>query len=137
MKDATPSKRNKVKRVPKRGHYDEETIYQVLDSAFIAHVGFVVDGQPFVIPTAYGREGNQLYFHGSTKSRLMLQMEQEIPICLTVTQLDGIVLARSSFHHSMNYRSAVVFGKARKLEGEEKERALYVISEQILPGRWE
>ncbi|MBK6948625.1 MAG: pyridoxamine 5'-phosphate oxidase family protein [Haliscomenobacter sp.] len=129
--------RNTVRRLPSRGAYDRETIYSILDAAFLCHVGFSVDGQPFVIPTAYGREGDKLFFHGSVKSRMMLELSAQIPVCITVTLMDGLVLARSAFHHSMNYRSAVLFGQAREiLDLEEKNRALFCISEQILPGRW-
>lgn len=130
--------RNKVKRIPKRGHYDQETVHQILDAGFLCHIGFVVDGQPFVIPTAFGREGNKVYFHGATTSRMMVNLDKGIPVCVTVTHLDGLVLARSAFHHSMNYRSAVLFGTAKKVEDEaEKLHALKVVSDQILKGRWE
>ena len=129
--------RNKVKRVPKRGHYDRATIYPILDAAFLCHVGFSVDEQPFVIPTAYGRKDDTIYLHGATTSRMMLNLEKGIPVCLTVTHLDGLVLARSAFHHSMNYRSAVVFGTARLVEGEEKLEGLRMVSEQILKDRWD
>ncbi len=131
------SKRNKVTRLPKRGAYDKATIYKILDAGFLAHVGFVTDGQPFVIPTAYGREGDTLYIHGSAASRMLKDLTKGIPVCVTVTHLDGLVLARSSYNHSMNYRSVVAFGNAHLVEGEEKERALYLISENILKGRWE
>ncbi|MEM9920370.1 MAG: DinB family protein [Bacteroidota bacterium] len=136
MESYPVNQRNKVKRVPRRGHYDRETVHRILDIGCVAHIGFVVDGQPFVIPTAYGRSGDRLYLHGATKSRMMTNLEEGIPVCVTVTYLDGIVLARSAFHHSMNYRSAVIFGKAHILEGAEKEKALFCISEQILKGRW-
>ena len=138
MDEFKPSARNKVKRIPKRGHYDKKTIYEILDAAFICHLGFTMpNGQPFVIPTAYGRDGDRIYVHGATKSRMMMAAKEGIPVCLTVTHLDGIVLARSAFHHSMNYRSAVVFGKAKEVLDEEKEHALLVISESILKGRWD
>ena len=137
MKTYGPSSRNKVKRVPKRGHYDQKTVYEVLDAGFVCHVGFVVNGQPFVIPTAYGREDDTIYIHGATKSRMMMAAGEGVPICITVTHLDGIVLARSAFHHSMNYRSVVVFGEAHEVEPDQKNHALYVISEQILKDRWE
>jgi len=135
--DFQQSDRNKVKRLPKRGHYDKETIYGILDAGFICHMGFVVDGQPFVIPTAYGRMDDYIYLHGSSKSRMLDSMGEGIPICLTVTHVDGLVLARSAFHHSMNYRSAVIFGTAKEVHGEEKELALFIISENILKGRWD
>ena len=137
MTDFPKTDRNKVKRIPKRGHYDKKTIYEILDSAFIAHVGFIVNGQPFVIPTAYGRDGDTIYIHGATTSRMLVNLKLGIPCCLTVTHLDGLVLARSTFHHSMNYRSAVVFGRAKEVEGEEKMRALEVVTENILKGRWD
>jgi hypothetical protein len=129
--------RNRVKRIPKRGHYDRPGIYAILDDACVGHVGFAIDEQPFVIPTIYGRSGDTLYLHGATTSRMLVALQKGLPVCLTVTHVDGLVLARSAFHHSMNYRSAVVFGTARLVEGAEKLKALEVISEQILPGRWE
>jgi len=128
--------RNRVRRIPKRGHYDREIIYPILDASFICHIGFSVEGQPYVIPTSYGREGDVIYLHGSSKSRMMNKMDEGIPVCLTVTHLDGLVLARSAFHHSMNYRSAVIFGTAKEVHGEEKEKGLFIISENILEGRW-
>ena len=131
------TQRNKIKRIPKRGHYDKPTIYQILDDGFLCHIGFVVEGQPFVIPTSYGRDGDQVYLHGSAKSRMLSELQNGIPLCLSVTHFDGLVLARSAFHHSMNYRSAILYGAARMAEGEEKEKGLYVISENILKGRWE
>lgn len=134
---SNPSDRSKVKRIPKRGYYDSATIYKILDDDFIAHVGFVIDDQPFVIPTAYGRKDKTIYLHGATTSRMLVAVEKGIPVCLTVTHLDGIVLARSAFNHSMNYRSAVIFGTARLVAGQEKEEALFIISEQILKGRWD
>ncbi|MDN5205265.1 pyridoxamine 5'-phosphate oxidase family protein [Fulvivirgaceae bacterium BMA10] len=131
------TERNKVKRVPSRGHYDKQSVYEILDAGFVCHLGFEVDGQPYVIPTSYGRDGDIIYVHGATKSRLMLNMKKGIPVCLTVTHIDGIVLARSAFHHSMNYRSAIVFGTAREMSEEEKEHGLFMISENILQDRWE
>lgn len=128
--------RNKVKRLPGRGHYDQQTIFKILDDAFLCHVGFEVDGQPYVIPTAFGRDGEAIYLHGSSKSRMIQHLATGAPLCLTVTHLDGLVLARSAIHHSMNYRSAVIFGTATRVEGAEKLHALEVISEQILKGRW-
>ena len=109
----------------------------MLDAAFHCHVGFVVEDQPFVIPTAFGREGDKIYLHGATTSRMMEHAAQGFPVCITVTVVDGIVLARSAFHHSMNYRSAVLFGKAKIVADENKEAALKVISDQIIKGRWE
>lgn len=137
MEQFTKTERNTVKRVPKRGHYDKATVYQVLDAGFIAHVGFSIDGQPFVIPTAYGRKGDQLYLHGATTSRMIQHLQEGAPVCLTVTFVDGVVLARSVFHHSVNYRSAVVFGKARLATADEKMEALEVVTDQIHKGRWQ
>lgn len=133
-----PSERVRVARLPKRGDYSQETIYGILDAGFLCHVGFVVDGQPYVIPTGYGRLGDVLYLHGSAASRMLRTLAGGVDVCVTVTLLDGIVLARSAFHHSMNYRSVVMLGKALPVEGdEEKKVALRVISEQIIAGRWE
>ena len=137
MSEFNISGKNKVKRVPSRGHYDQKTIYEILDAGFVCHVGFNVDGQPFVIPTLYGRKEDKIYLHGATTSRLIQQLQQGIPVCLTVTHLDGLVLARSAFHHSANYRSAVVFGTATLVKEEEKNEALYIISEHVIAGRWE
>jgi len=132
-----PTKRTQVMRLPKRGDYSQETIYSILDAGFLCHVGFVVDGQPFVIPTGYGRSGSTLYVHGSAASRMLRTLAEGVDVCVTVTLLDGLVLARAAFHHSMNYRSVVLLGKATLVESaEEKTEALRVISEQIVPGRW-
>lgn len=137
MESFEKTRLNQIKRLPKRGHYDRETIYGILDAASVGHVGFAMDGQPFVIPTIYGRDGDTLYLHGATTSRMLQQLQQGIPACLTVTHIDGLVLARSAFHHSMNYRSAVVFGTARLVEDADKLHALEKVSEQILKGRWQ
>ncbi|MEQ9442297.1 MAG: pyridoxamine 5'-phosphate oxidase family protein [Cyclobacteriaceae bacterium] len=137
MNNFPKSSRNTIKRSPKRGHYDRETVYQILDAGFICHVGFTIGDQPYVIPNAYGREGDTLYLHGAIGNRLLNQLEKGIPVCVTVTHTDGIVLARSVFHHSFNYRSAVVFGTARLVAEEEKEAALLAITEQIMKGRWD
>lgn len=124
-------------RLPKRGDYSQEAIFGILDAGFLCHVGFVVDGQPFVIPTGYGRRGDTVYLHGSAASRMLRTLAGGVEVCVTVTLLDGLVLARSAFHHSMNYRSAVLFGTATLVESpEEKTDALRAISEQIVPGRW-
>ena len=132
-----PSTRTRVIREPHRGHYDRETAYRILDQGFICHIGFMVDGQPFVIPTAYGRAGDNLYVHGSAASRMLRSLDKGVPVCITVTLLDGLVLARSVFNHSMNYRSVVVLGAAMAVEErEEKLAALQAISEHILRGRW-
>jgi nitroimidazol reductase NimA-like FMN-containing flavoprotein (pyridoxamine 5'-phosphate oxidase superfamily) len=118
--------------------YDREVAYQILDEGFICHVGFVADGQPYVIPTSYGRKDDDLYIHGSVASRMLRNLDQGIPVCVTVTLLDGLVLARSIFNHSMNYRSVVVLGTAVAVQDPvEKLAALRVLSEHILPGRWD
>ncbi|HEY9641670.1 MAG TPA: pyridoxamine 5'-phosphate oxidase family protein [Coleofasciculaceae cyanobacterium] len=140
---ATPSEslsitqRNQIKRLPQRGHYDRPLIHQILDEGLICHVGFVVETQPFVIPTAYGRVGDCLYIHGSPASRMLRTLKESIEVCVTVTLLDGLVLARSAFHHSMNYRSVVIFGKATVVEAAtEKLEALKAFTEHVVPGRW-
>jgi uncharacterized protein len=132
-----PTKRTQLGRLPNRGSYDSEAINAVLDAAFLAHVGFQVNGQPLVIPTLYGREEDKLYLHGSAASRMLRELETGVPACVCVTIVDGLVLARSAFHHSMNYRSVVAFGTARKLEDpERKTTALRIISEHLIAGRW-
>jgi nitroimidazol reductase NimA-like FMN-containing flavoprotein (pyridoxamine 5'-phosphate oxidase superfamily) len=131
------SDRTKLDRYPARGKHDFATIAAILDEGFFCHVGFVQNGQPYVIPTGYGREGNKLYIHGSASSRMLNQVGQEIPVCVTVTLVDGLVLARSAFHSSVNYRSVVILGSAEKIEGDQKLAALKVIVEQIVPGRWD
>lgn len=129
--------KTRVRRIPKRGHYDFETIARILDAEFVCQVGFVHNGHPVVIPTIYGRKDKNLYFHGATTSRMLMEMDKGVEVSLNVTLVDGIVLARSSFHHSLNYRSVVVFGKAELIRDPvEKERALEAVSEQIIPGRW-
>ena len=130
--------RTKLKRLPARGSHELETIHAILDAAFLAHVGFSVNGQPFVIPTNFGREGDTLFLHGSAASRMLRELATGVPACVTVTHVDGLVLARSAFHHSMNYRSVVAFGTARKVEDpERKMHALKVISEHLIRGRWD
>jgi len=130
------TKRTKLKRLPKRGDFERDTVYQILDEAFVCHIGFTIDDQPFVIPTSFARVGN-LLVHGSAASRMMRAMGWEKEVCVTVTLIDGLVLARSAFHHSMNYRSVVVFGKAKVISDEaEKLNALKAFTEHIIPGRW-
>ena len=132
-----PSSRTELRRLPKRGSREWQTIRQILDAGFLAHVGFCADGQPFVIPTLYGRKEEKLYLHGSSASRMLRELEHGAPACVTVTLVDGLVLARSAFHHSMNYRSVVVFGTARKIvDAGEKIECLRVISEHLIAGRW-
>ncbi len=128
--------RNTIRRLPERGHYDRETIYAIVDEARYCHVGFVQDGRPFVIPTIHARMEDTLVFHGSPSSRILRHMAAGYPLCVTVTLLDGLVLGRSISHHSMNYRSAMLFGSAHPLEGEEKLKALEAITEHLVPGRW-
>src|SRR5438477_9737322 len=135
-----PTARTRVVREAQRGAYDRDTVYRILGEGFLCHVGFVVDGQPFVIPTSYGRKDASLYIHGSAASRMLRQMKMKdgVPICITVTLLDGLVLARSVFNHSMNYRSVVILGKATLVDDQEQKlAALRVLSEHILPGRWD
>jgi uncharacterized protein len=132
-----PTARTRVVREAHRGVYERAAAYAILDEGFICHVGFVLDGQPFVIPTAYGRLGDSLYIHGSAASRMLRNLDKGVPVCITVTLLDGLVLARSIFNHSMNYRSVVVLGTATAVRDEkEKLEALKLLSEHILPGRW-
>lgn len=137
MDSSTQTERTRVKRLPNRGVYDRETIYSILDEAFICHVGYVFDGQPYVIPTGYARIGDDLYIHGSSASRMLRNLAQGVDVCVTVTLVDGLVLARSAFHHSINYRSVVVLGKATLVEdAAEKDKALEAFTEHIIPGRW-
>jgi nitroimidazol reductase NimA-like FMN-containing flavoprotein (pyridoxamine 5'-phosphate oxidase superfamily) len=134
-----PTARTRVVREADRAVYDRAAVYRILDEGFLCHAGFVVDGQPFVIPTSYGRKDASLYIHGSAASRMLRQMQTKdgAPVCITVTLLDGLVLARSVFNHSMNYRSVVILGKATLVDDpEEKLAALRILSEHILPGRW-
>jgi len=131
------SDRSQVRRLPKRGSHEAELIREILDAGFLAHVGFCVDGQPFVIPTLFGRKEDELYLHGSAASRMLRELETGVQACVTVTVVDGLVLARSAFHHSMNYRSVVAFGTAKKIEDpEQKNEALRTISEHLIAGRW-
>ena len=132
------TERTKLKRSPNRGSFDRETIYEILDEAFVCHVGFTIDQRPVVIPTAYARVGDHLLVHGSTVSRMFITLAMEVDICVTVTLIDGLVLARSAFDHSMNYRSVMIFGKARVLiDRQEKVAALRAFTEKIIPRRWD
>jgi uncharacterized protein len=129
---------SRVKRHPERASYDTAAVHAVLDADQVAHVGFVVEGRSVVIPMLYGREGNSVYLHGSVASRLMRQLPEGAPACLSVTLIDALVLARSAFHHSMNYRSVVAFGPVSALAGDdEKLHGLRVITEHLVPGRWD
>jgi uncharacterized protein len=133
----TPTPRTRLVREADRAVYDRAAAYRILDEGFLCHAGFVVDGQPFVIPTSYGRKDDSLYIHGSAASRMLRQMKESVPVCITVTLLDGLVLARSMFNHSMNYRSVVILGKATLVDDPaEKIEALRLLSEHIIPGRW-
>ena len=134
---APPTERTRVVREPQRGVYDRESIYKILDEAFVCHVGFSVDGQPYVIPTLFARVGDAIYFHGSAASRMLRNLSEGIPVCVTVMLTDGFVLARSVFNHSMNYRSVIALGKATSVDApQEKYEALHAFTEKILSGRW-
>jgi uncharacterized protein len=138
VQEATPpTERTRVVREPHRGIYDRESIYKILDEGFVCHVGFSIDGQPYVIPTLFARVGHALYFHGSAASRMLRNLTEGIPVCVTVTLTDGFVLARSVFNHSINYRSVVALGKATLVDRpHEKLEALHGFTEKILRGRW-
>src|SRR3989442_5570880 len=134
----TPTARTRVVREADRAVYDRAAAYQIVDEGFICQVGFIVDNQPFVIPTSYGRAGDNLYIHGSAASRMLRRIDEGVPVCVTVTLLDGLVLARSVFNHSMNYRSVVVLGTAVAVEDSaEKLTALHALSEHILTRKWD
>ena len=126
--------RTRVRRLPKRGHYDRATVHAVLDAGVICHVGYVIDGQPYVTPTCYWRHGDRLYWHGSSASRMLRHLKQGVPACVTVTHLDGFVLARSGFHHSINYRSVMALGRARLVPDEAKLEALRGLRRAPVPG---
>jgi hypothetical protein len=132
-----PADRIRVRREPERGRYDRETIDAILDEALICHLGFAVDEQPYVIPTLHARVGDTLYVHGSAASRMLRQLSSGVPVCATVTLFDGLVLARSVFNHSVNYRSVVVFGTATPVADDEKRDALHALTDQLAPGRWD
>jgi len=138
MSDFKPTERTQVKRLPKRGKYERDTVFAILDEGFVCHVGFTVDGQPYVIPTNYGRSGDTLYLHGSAASRMLRTLSEGVAVSVTVTHVDGLVLARSAFHHSVNYRSVVILGTARLVtEPAEKMEALRVFTEHVMKGRWD
>ncbi len=138
MINFTPTERTQVRRLPKRGLYEREAVYRILDEGLICHIGFIAEGKPVVIPTGYGRRGDTLYVHGSPASRMFRAMGAGADVCVTVTLLDGLVLARSAFHHSMNYRSVVIFGKASLVEDPAgKWEALQVFTEHVARGRWQ
>ncbi len=135
--DLLRTKRTTLRRKPDRGAHDFETVARILDEGLFCHLGFVEDGQPYAVPTAYGRDGRALYVHGSSASRTLRTLGEGVPVCVTVTLFDGLVLARTAFHHSINYRSVMVLGVARAVESDEKLRGLRTITEHIVPGRWE
>jgi nitroimidazol reductase NimA-like FMN-containing flavoprotein (pyridoxamine 5'-phosphate oxidase superfamily) len=138
MNTYTPTHRTKVRRLSKRAVYDKALVHEILDEAFICHLGFTVDGQPYVIPTLYARSGDLLYIHGSGASRTLKTLAQGVDVCATVTLVDGYVLARSAFHHSMNYRSVVILGRARLVsEPAERLEALRTMTNHMVPQRWE
>jgi uncharacterized protein len=139
MAEFKQTDQTKVRRLAERGKYDHETVYSILDEGFICHVGFIAtDGRPVVIPTAFGRVDDRVYIHGSAGSRMQRMLATGIDVCITVTLVDGLVLARSGFNSSINYRSVVIMGKATPVvDPEEKARALYLFSEHLLPGRWD
>jgi nitroimidazol reductase NimA-like FMN-containing flavoprotein (pyridoxamine 5'-phosphate oxidase superfamily) len=137
MTEFTPTARSRVKRHHERGAYDFDAIASILDATFLCHVGYVIDGQPYVTPTSFWREGDVLYWHGSSASRMLRTLSNDIDCCLTVTIIDGLVLARSAFNHSINYRSAMLFGRASAIQEEaEKLRQLELFTERMYPGRW-
>ena len=134
----SPTGRTTVRRLPQRGVYDQAAVYAILDEGFICHVGFAIDGQPYVIPTGYARSGDQIFLHGSAASRMLRALGDGLDVCVTVTLVDGFVLSRSAFHHSINYRSVVILGRARLLEDPaEKTAALRCFTNHVLPGRWD
>jgi len=138
MGETKPSARNKIVRSPNRAHYDKETLYQVLDAGFLCHVSYLFEGSSVIIPTAYVRKDDVIYIHGAMKNRMMNSILNQSQTCIAVTHLDGMVLARSAFHHSFNYRSAVIFGTPEVIEdANEKSRVLKLITDNILPDRWD
>jgi hypothetical protein len=136
--DFAPTEKTRVKRLHERGHYDRETVYAILDAGFICHVGYIIDDQPYVTPTSYWREGDRVYWHGSSASRMLRTISKGIKVCLTITHVDGLVLARSGFHSSINYRAVMAFGEAEVIVDEaHKRKALRAFMEHVTPGRWD
>jgi hypothetical protein len=132
------TERTRVRRISDRGHYDQDTIFSIIDEAMICHVGYIQNNNPVVIPTIHARLGNTLYIHGSGASRMLKVISNQNNICVTISLIDGIVLARSAFHHSMNYRSVVIFGSGRKInDPKEKLNALKAVSDHLIPERWD
>ncbi len=137
MANFIPTERTQVRRLPKRGVFDREAVHRILDEGLVCHVGFVVEGKPVVIPTGYGRKGDTLYIHGSVASRMFRALGKGADVCITVTLVDGLVLARSAFHHSMNYRSVVIFGRAIVIDDLAAKRdAMRAFTEHVMPHRW-
>jgi nitroimidazol reductase NimA-like FMN-containing flavoprotein (pyridoxamine 5'-phosphate oxidase superfamily) len=138
MKPFTPTDRTTLHRIPNRGRYDREVVEAILDDGLVCHLAFAVDGQPYALPTTFARIGDTVYVHGAAASRMLKTLAQGVPVCVTVTLLDGLVLARSAFHHSMNYRSVVILGTAREVTDlDERNRALTAIVERSAAGRWD
>ena len=133
-----PTERTRVKRLHQRALYDQDSIYRILDAGFVCHVGYTFDDHPYVTTTSYWRDGDRVYWHGSSASRMLRELKKEVPVCLNVSLIDGLVLARSGFHHSINYRTVMLFGRAAALNGhEEKVEALRRFTERAIPGRWD
>jgi len=138
MTESLKTAKSQVRRVPSRGIYNREQVYEILDQTFLCHIAYNRDGQPFMIPTSYGRKGDTIYLHGSVKSQMMTTLGQQLDLCFCVTFMDGLVMARSAFHHSVNYRTVILYGKAEAvLDDAEKNEGLRVITEQVMPGRWD
>ena len=138
MSDFSVTDHNRVRRLPARGRYDRASVYAIVDAGLVCHVGFVADGRPYVIPTLHARDGDVIYLHGASTSRMLRAIEQGAEVCVTVTHIDGLVLAKSAFNHSVNYRSALLFGHGRAVtDPDEKMRALMLITEHLVPGRWD
>ncbi len=138
MNDVRKTRKTRVRRMSQRGHYDRKTVYDILDAGLVCHVGIVVDGGPVVIPTAYWRDRDAVYFHGSAKSHLLKVAQAATDICLAVSLIDGLVMARSGFHHSINYRSVVLFGRAETVTGDDQQlAAMRAFMERLAPGRWD
>ncbi len=137
MNDFAPTEKTRLRRAHERGHFDRETVYAILDAGMICHLGYVVDGTPYVTPTIYWRDGDRVYWHGSTASRMLRQQETGSPVCFTVSHFDGLVMARSGMHHSVNYRSVMLLGNPEPVtDTAEAERQLELFIEQRFPGRW-
>jgi hypothetical protein len=135
--DYPPTPHSRIKRQHERAHYDRETVHEILDAGLLCHVGYTIDGQPYVTPTCYWRQGERVYWHGSSASKMLRRQAQGVPVCFTVSLLDGLVLARSGFHSSINYRSVMAFGEAERVTGEaEILAALEAFQERLTPGRW-